>query len=340
MVSNEARELHRDALVVDMHVDTLFIQRLTGYDPARRHRARVPLSPFCNHADVPRMIDGGLSGVGLGIVVHPFASFPWSRPHIVRSYVGHFLDLSFRTAGTIRLALTADDIRYAKQQGYIGSFLGVEGAHALGGTIEVLDRYYAWGVRYLTLAHFSANQAASPAFGLVGKSRQGLTAFGYQLIDRMNELGMMVDLAHVERQGFLEAARRSKAPVIVSHTGVSGVHRLWRNIDDEQLRAVAETNGVIGIIFSPYFLAGRCKASVDVIVDHIDYVCARIGWEHVALGSDMDGLIMLPHDMRDISDLPQVTEALLRKGYPCEWIKGILGENVLRVFDAVSRPIA
>jgi membrane dipeptidase len=336
IASQEALELHRASLVIDLHVDTLFIQRLTGYDPLRRHKVRTPRPLVWNHADVPRMIHGGLSGVGLGIVVNPVLSLPWNRPRIVSWYISRLIDLSFRTSGTIRVALSAGDIRRAKEQGAIGAFLGVEGAHALGGRIDMLDRYYAWGVRYLTLAHFSANRAASPAFGLVGKGgRPGLTGFGYELIDRMNELGMIVDLAHVERQGFLEAARRSRAPVIVSHTGVRGLCPMWRNIDDEQLDAVAATGGVVGIIFSPYFLARSLRTSVDTLVSHIDYVRRRIGWHHAALGSDMDGLILLPDEIRDISDMPMITEALLRRGYPHEWIQGVLGGNALRVFAQV-----
>lgn len=335
-VSREALELHRASVVIDLHVDTLFIQRLTGYDPLRRHKGRARLPLVWNHADIPRMIDGGLSGVGLGIVVNPVLSLPRKRPRIVSWYVSRLVDLSFRTSGRIRVALTAGDILRAKQEVAIGAFLGVEGAHALGGSIDLLDRYYVWGVRYLTLAHFSANRAASPAFGLVGRSaRPGLTGFGYELIDRMNELGMIVDLAHVERQGFLEAARRSRAPVIVSHTGVRGLCPMWRNIDDEQLDAVAATGGVAGIIFSPYFLARGLRASVDALVSHIDYVRRRIGWRHAALGSDMDGLILLPDEIRDISDMPVITDALLRRGYHHEWVQGILGGNALRVLAEV-----
>ena len=103
------------------------------------------------------------------------------------------------------------DFLLARRDGQVAAFLGIEGAHALGGSLDLLDHYHSWGVRYLTLTHFSANEAGAPAKGWGRTNEHGLTRFGIDLIERMNDLGMVVDLAHLRRDGFLEAVRRSRA---------------------------------------------------------------------------------------------------------------------------------
>jgi membrane dipeptidase len=147
---------------------------------------------------------------------------------------------------------------------------------------------------------------------------------------------MVVDLAHLNRKGFLEAMTLVRRPVMVSHTGISEVHPLWRNIDREQIRAVADAGGIIGVIFYPGFLTGRSRCTVDAIVDHLDAVRQWGGIDTPALGSDFDGCIpSLPDDLPDVASLPRLTEALFRGGFREDEIRKVMGENALRVLTEV-----
>jgi membrane dipeptidase len=154
-------------------------------------------------------------------------------------------------------------------------------------------------------------------------------------VARCDEMGMVIDLAHVSRPSFLEAASLTKQPVIVSHTGVRGVKDMWRNIDDDQIDAVAETGGVIGLILHSTFIGDGATQSVEKWVDHVDYVVQRVGIDHAALGSDLDGGIVPPREFEDITDMPQLTACLLKRGYSEDDIKKIMGLNALRVFKQV-----
>jgi len=332
-VPDEVRALHDDCVVMDLHCDVLLNETLLGYDPRRRHRNRVPGSPWLFHADIPRLQAGGVTAVAMGLVVNPLR-----RRSAVRATFDGLRQMAAwqrKAPEQVLLADVADDIETAHASNRIALFGGLEGAHGLNGRLDVLQQMRERGLRYVGLAHFSRNRACAPAFGWRSSRAAGLTDHGRELVDELNRLRIMVDLAHVNRPGFLEAARRSNAPVIVSHTGVSGVYPKWRNIDDEQLRAVAETGGVACIIFAPTYLGGRPRVDSAGIVAHIRHVIDAVGEDHVGLGSDLDGFIVPPRDMPDISFLPVLTWRLLEAGLSEGAIRKCLGGNMLRVFREV-----
>src|SRR5207245_1988044 len=132
------------------------------------------------------------------------------------------------------LVTRADEIAASPSEARLG-LRGIEGGQALEGKIENLEAFARRGVRYLGLLHFSRNALGAPAFGFRRDDDQGLTAFGLEVVDGCARLGVLVDLAHINRKGFFDAAARRPGPLLVSHTGVAGVRSHWRNIDDEQI---------------------------------------------------------------------------------------------------------
>src|SRR5439155_18574850 len=164
---------------------------------------------------------------------------------------------------------------------------GIEAWQALEGKIENLEAFARRGVRYLGLLHLFPSTLGAPTYGVGRDEAKGLTAFGAEVVDGCARLGVLVDLAHTNRKGFFGAAARRPGPLLVSHTGVAGVRAHRRNIDDEQVRAVADSGGVVGIIFVPGFVGGHLEA----VVDHLLHVIRVGGEDAVALGSDWDGFV-------------------------------------------------
>jgi membrane dipeptidase len=336
-VSDEARAVHAAACVIDLHADTpKLIAR--GYDIYKRHATPWPLRRYGGHVDLPRMREGGQAAQFFGM---------WTFPRPERGCnadVHRQLDgLSAAVAGGEGLALcvTGADIRRCRAEGRVAALCGIEGGQALEGgaggpeeaAVAQLRRFAERKVRYLGLLHFSRNALGAPAMGWGMDGDTGLTAAGCAVIDACRDLGVLVDLAHINRRGFFEAAARRPGPLLVTHTGVAGVQPHWRNVDDEQLRTVADSGGVVGVIFAPRFLG---RGGVEGVVAHLLHVVAVAGEDAVALGSDWDGFVQPPEGLRDPSELPNLTEALLRQGLRPEAVHKLLGGNVLRVLDEVG----
>jgi membrane dipeptidase len=326
----EATALHARSTIVDLHGDTLMWMK-RGYDFFRRHR-RTPLSAVLSHIDEPRMRMGGLTAQVFGLVTQPFGLGSAFRS------ASHQVELLHEAARAhpdrLRVVTEAAELRAASRAGARAGLLGLEGVHALEGDLDNLNHLAKRGLRLCGLSHFSKNPAAHPAIGWGRDDRRGLTPFGEAIIDRCHELGVLVDLAHINRVGFFEAARRSRNPVVVSHTGVCGVTDIRRNIDDEQIRAVADTGGVVGIIFAFNFVGGT---TVEAVVNHIVHTVQVGGEDCAALGSDFDGAIIPVQGLSDVADLPNLTAALLARGLSPEAVQKILGKNVMRVLEGVRQ---
>lgn len=327
----EAQALCCEAIVVDLHVDVILQRRLFGYDPLKRHRAGWRGQPLFWHTDIPRMLEASYTCAALGLHY-----WPWESVRGWREIQRQFAVVESLLSSGVCLARCVEDIERAHREGGLAICAGIEGAHVLNGSLSVLEEAAERGCLYLTLAHFSKNAAATPGMGRGQDQRSGLTEFGRALVRRLNALGILVDVAHVNGPGVLEACEVSNAPVLATHTCVRALFDTPRGLNDDAIRSIAQTGGVMGVIFAPYFLSGRLWASVDILIDHIFYIAELVGWEHVALGTDFDGWIAsIPHEMRDCRDLVVLVERMLARGADVGSIRGMLGENVMRVLRQV-----
>jgi len=327
----EARALHAECCVLDLHADTAKLMDKLGYDLAARHERPMPRrANLIGHVDLPRMRDGGLAG--------QFFSF-WTAPYPERGCARSVADqldaldgAIAKHPGELAWTRTGADVRAAKAAGRIAALGGIEGGQALEGELAPIEAFARRGVRYLGLLHFSANAIGRPAKGRGAEPAEGLTGFGRDVVRECERCGVIVDLAHINRRGFFDALELATQPPMVSHTGVLGVHPHWRNVDDDQLRAVADRGGCVGVIFARRYLG---SASIDAVVDHLLHIIDVAGDDLPALGSDFDGFVVPPEGLEDVAALPNLTVALSRRGVAPRVLEKILGGNVLRVLDAV-----
>lgn len=332
-VSEEARALQERSLVVDLHTDSLLASRILGLDLAEKHRAPRGLSPWMLHADIPRLREGGVDAVFLGIVTHP-----WPRKAFERAlaYISHAHRLVEENPEDLLFAAGPEQVEQARSTNRMAVLIGVEGMHILGGRIERIEVLYRLGARYITLAHFTTNVFAASSADIFRRGAV-LSEKGIMAVEIMNELGMMIDLSHTHTDVIREVCWLTRKPVIVSHGATRAVRPVFRNLTDEDIYNVAGTGGVIGLIYASNWLStGFSTPHLSVVVDHADHIKKLVGADHIALGSDWDGGIKTPDGMADASDLPALTQLFLDRGYSQEEIEKILGLNFMRVFRETS----
>ena len=325
-----ARALHDELPVLDLHADTTKLMEKLQYDVLARHTRPPSSMNYAGHVDVPRMRDGGLAAQFFGMWTIPVPRA--GSASSIHSQLDALDEAAARRPDQLVRCASRAEVESAKAAGKIAALAGIEGGHALEGRVQNVEAFARRGVRYLGLLHFTANDLGKPAKGIGRDDSQGLTRFGREVIAAMNRWGMIVDLAHLNRRGFFEALELSATPPIVSHTGVAGVRAHWRNIDDEQIRAVADRGGVIGVIFANRYLGGD---DLGAVCDHILHIIRVAGEDVAALGSDYDGAVRPPRGLEDVAELPRLTAALLERGLRRTAVKKILGENALRVLADV-----
>ena len=319
----DARSLHFSAPVFDAHADTV-LDLLRG----RRFLDRSA----AGHIDLPRLREGGVR-----LQVFALYTEPEYKPERALARVLTLWDALRGALGEagddVRLCRTPADLD-AVPSGGLGAILSVEGGEAIGTSLPLLRALFALGVRAMGLTWNQRNAIADGA----GESRAqgGLTEFGREVVREMNRLGMVVDVSHLCERSFWDVLETSGQPVIASHSNARALCDHVRNLRDEQIRALARADGVMGMNFFANFLdAEPERADVRRVCDHIDHICGLVGARHVGLGSDFDGISRAPVGLEDCSRMPAVTEELCRRGYGEADVRAILGGNFLRVFRQV-----
>lgn len=351
--------------VFDAHVDAIGFAADLGHDLG----ARTP-----GQFDLVRAAEGGL---GAWVVV----CWPDPALHLAHSFeragamlaAAHALERAH--PARFRLVGNGAELDAARSAGAIAGIAGIEGGHALEESLAKLEWFFERGLRVLTLVwnnHLSWVRSCQPGAG--ADVPAGLSAFGREVVRRMNALGVVVDLSHAGVRSFHDALEESTRPVLASHSGCSALHDHPRNLTDEALRALAQQGGVVGIVFHPGFLDAAARAeearvrklpeyvalegegmarflgqqhlmrshaaplAAARLVEHVEHAVEIAGIDHVGLGSDYDGIERTPVGLEDARGYAVLAELLARRGFGDEDLAKILGGNVERVFRAATGP--
>jgi len=326
-ISKDAMELHADACVCDMTLP--WVPHAENKDIALK-RFRASGFNFLS-------LSVGVEAVGLGGTLHHMANVKAKILAEAEDYV--FVN-------------TVKDIREAKKKGKLALGFHFQGSEMLERNKNMVQLFYDLGIRHMLIAYNHKNRAAD---GCHERTDSGLSRYGVELIQEMNRAGMLLDLSHTGYVSTMEAMEIYEGPVIFSHSNPDGVRPHARNIRDDQIKACAKKGGIIGIVGFGHFLKDN-DISAEGFVRNIDYVAELVGPEHVGLGLDfvyypeqfyrevmadpqwwpeeylqnLDGFNYFPPE-----ELPRVTEILLKRDYNESRIRGILGENYLRVAEQV-----
>jgi membrane dipeptidase len=333
----EVMRVHRSALLIDTHNDVTS-RTVEGFDIGPRNTSDRP-----THTDLVRMKEGGIGAQFFAVYVaagYVNGNHSANRTLQMIDTVRH--DIIAKYPNDFAFATTAGDIEAAHKRGKIAALMGIEGGHAIEDSLRLLRDYYVLGVRYMTLTHANTNNWADSSGDVTRADVQhhnGLTDFGKDVVREMNRLGMMVDISHVADKTFWDALEVSKAPIFASHSSCRALADVPRNMTDEMIVALAKKGGVVQINFSCGFLKagpGAPRATLGDVVAHIDHIKTIAGVGAVGIGSDFDGVQCTPEGLDDISKFPNLTRALLEKGYSAEDIRKIYGGNLLRVMRGVE----
>lgn len=326
----------------------------------RADHAGVATGRDGGHIDLPRMRAGGLRGGVFalfsaapdmtmtptrgddGVLAVPYPERLNRRDAAAHATAAAGRLHALERAGRVRIARHAADLDAAFSAGDDAppaAVIGMEGAEAIDVELEALDHWYAAGLRVLGPVWSRPNAFASGVpfvFPSSPDTGPGLTDRGRALVRRCAELGILVDLSHLNERGFWDVAELAPGPLVASHSAVHAISQTSRNLTDAQLDAIGETDGLVGIVFATKFLrpdfADDPDTPLELIVDHARHVRDRIGIDHVALGSDFDGAT-IPGALGDVAGLPRLLDAFRAGGFGEDEVAAVAWHNWRRVLD-------
>lgn len=367
VLTDAARKLHSGSLVIDGHNDMPWEIRKQGSSDFDKMDISKPQPTL--QTDIPRLRAGGVGAQFWSVWVPVEAGYRGEALSTTLEQIDLVKRMIARYPDTFELALTADDVDRIHKEGKIASLIGVEGGHCIEESLNALEKLYNLGARYMTLTHTDSLSWADSATDTA--KNNGLTPFGKQVVGKMNELGMLVDISHVSAKTMHDVLDVCEAPVIFSHSSAQAVADSSRNVPDDVLKRLKEKDGVVMVnFFSGYVVPAAARTAMESmdyerelkkkfnddkkqvdeelkrwkvkhpyprgtihdVLDHIDHIAKVAGPEYVGLGSDFDGVSKLPTQLDDVSCYPYITQGLLDRGYTEEQIRGILGGNLMRVF--------
>ncbi|NWF50240.1 MAG: membrane dipeptidase [Ignavibacteriaceae bacterium] len=319
------KSIHSAYSLIDLHNDVLEVMISDpNYHLKDRHNY--------NHTDIPRLQEGDVDIQFFSVWVSPSQYTNYYQQAQVM--LNRFYDEVSQNPGTIAQATNPDQADSINALNKIAAVIGVEGGHHIENSIEKLINLYNAGMRYMTITWNNSTDWAISA----QDSRtltHGLSDFGRQVIRKMDSLGIIIDVSHVGIKTIQDILTETNNPIIASHSGVRAIRDHYRNLYDWQIIDIANTGGVIGVIFYPPFLNGTNNADIDDVIQHIEYIKNLVGIDYIAIGSDFDGIGVTPLGLEDVSRFPNLTSELLIRGYSKEDVEKIMGGNFKRVFEQV-----
>ncbi|MBS1809246.1 MAG: dipeptidase [Acidobacteria bacterium] len=330
----KAMKIHQSSIVIDTHNDVTSAILDDGFDLGENGIVNGRIK---THTDIARLKTGGMGAQFFAVYVgkefvNKKAEEGGGAARRAMDMIDVVYDQVKKHPDTFEMAYTADDIRRIRKSGKIAALMGIEGGHAIEDSLHALRNFYRLGIRYMTLTHTNTNSWADSEADLKKpdvKHHGGLSDFGKQVVLEMNRLGMMVDISHVADDTMADVFEVSKAPVIASHSSARAIAAHTRNLNDDELRAIAKNGGVVMVNFYDGFIDpkkaevtfnGRAKEEelkqkypndpkrvademkqwraqykfdktpLSVLMDHIEHIIKVAGIDHVGFGADLDGI--------------------------------------------------